>query len=78
VQQIITIPCLKDHRSAGVTLALKNISHGMNNNVCRATSPTSNRFGGAMSGPNQCNTFIPTAVAQQPVRAKMTLHIMDG
>jgi len=39
VQQDITIPCLKDHRSRA-WLALKNISHGMNNNVCRATSPT--------------------------------------
>jgi hypothetical protein len=75
--KIINIPCLKDHRSAGVTLALKNMSHGMNNNVCRSHTPTVYRMGG-VSGPNQCNTFIPTAVAQTPLRDKMTLHIMDG
>ncbi len=76
--KIITIPCLKDHRSAGVTLALKNISHGMNNNVCRSHVQNVYRIDGGTSSPNQCNTFIPTAVAQDPVRAKMTLHILDG
>jgi hypothetical protein len=76
--KVITIPCLKDHRSAGVTLALKNISHGMNNNVCRSHTGSLYRMGGAVSAPNQCNTFIPTAVAQAPLREKMTLHILDG
>ena len=76
--KIINIPCLKDHRSAGVTLALKNMSHGMNNNVCRSHTGTLYRRGGAVSAPNQCNTFIPTAVAQTPLRDKMTLHILDG
>ena len=33
VDKIVTLPVLKDHRSAGVTLSLKNMSHGMNNNV---------------------------------------------
>src|SRR5262249_50797105 len=36
VDKVINLPVLKDHRSAGVTLALKNMSHGMNNNVCRS------------------------------------------
>src|SRR5439155_12723102 len=72
--KIITIPCLKDHRSAGVTLALKNMSHGMNNNVCRSHVPNVYRIDGAVSGPNQCNTFIPTAVAQRPLMEKATLH----
>jgi hypothetical protein len=77
--KIINIPVLKDHRSAGVTLALKNMSHGMNNNVCRSHVPNLyGRLHGAASGPNQCNTFIPTAVAQAPMRQKITLHIMDG
>lgn len=76
--KIINIPCLKDHRSAGVTLALKNMSHGMNNNVCRSHTPALYRSGGTVSAPNQCNTFIPTAAAQTPLREKMTLHIMDG
>ncbi len=78
VDKIITIPNLKDHRSAGVTLALKNMSHGMNNNVARSHISGIYRMDGSVSGPNQCNTFIPTAVAQSPLRQKATLHIMDG
>jgi hypothetical protein len=78
VNKIITIPCLKDHRSAGVTLALKNMSHGMNNNVARSHISGIYRLDGSQSGPNQCNTFIPTAVAQDPLRKKAALHIMDG
>ncbi len=78
VNKVINIPCLKDHRSAGVTLALKNMSHGMNNNVCRSHAPGVYRIGGGVSGPNQCNTFIPTAVAQQPLREKVVLHVLDG
>jgi hypothetical protein len=78
VNKFVTIPCLKDHRSAGVTLALKNMSHGMNNNVARSHIGTQYRRSGWRSGPNQCNTFIPTAVAQEPMRQKATLHIMDG
>jgi hypothetical protein len=76
--KIISIPCLKDHRSAGVTMALKNMSHGMNNNVCRSHIPNLYRASGAVVGPNQCNTFIPTAVAQGPMMEKLTLHIGDG
>jgi len=78
VDKIITIPCLKDHRSAGVTLALKNLSHGMNNNVARSHVSGIYRMDGSVSGPNQCNTFIPTAVGQMPLRQKATLHILDG
>lgn len=77
VNKFITIPVLKDHRSAGVTLAIKNMSHGMNNNVARSHISGIYR-GDVVSGPNQCNTFIPTAVAQAPTRQKATLHIMDG
>src|SRR5207244_4032750 len=36
------------------------------------------RSDGTISGPNQCNTFIPTAVSQLAIRQKATLHIMDG
>ncbi|MCC6421580.1 MAG: DUF362 domain-containing protein [Gemmataceae bacterium] len=78
VNKVVTLPCLKDHRSAGVTLALKNLSHGMNSNVARSHISGIYRPGGATSGPNQCNTFIPTAVAQGPLIEKATLHIMDG
>ena len=78
ISKMITLPVLKDHRSAGVTIALKNMSHGMNNNVCRSHISGIYRLGGGTSGPNQCNTFIPTAVAQPLLRQKATLHIMDG
>lgn len=80
VSKIITIPCLKDHRSAGVTLALKNLSHGMNSNVARShVADVEYGFRGqSVLGPNQCNTFIPQAVSQQPLRQKATLHILDG
>ena len=36
VDKFISIPVLKDHRSSGVTLALKNLSHGLVNNVARS------------------------------------------
>jgi hypothetical protein len=36
VNKLINLPVLKDHRSAGVTLALKNMSHCLVNNVCRS------------------------------------------
>ena len=81
VDKIITLPVLKDHRSAGVTLALKNMSHGMNNNVARSHLPGDAHGyaqGAAGFGPNQCNTFIPQAVAQHALRQKATLHILDG
>jgi hypothetical protein len=81
ITKMITLPVLKDHRSAGVTLALKNMSHGMNNNVARShISGIAHGFGGEelLLGPNQCNTFIPQAVAHQKLREKATLHILDG
>jgi uncharacterized protein (DUF362 family) len=78
VNKLITVPVLKDHRSAGVTLALKNLSHGLNNNVARSHLGDVYRLGGDRSGPNQCNTFIPTAVTQPPIRRKAVLHILDG
>jgi uncharacterized protein (DUF362 family) len=78
VNKIITIPVLKDHRSAGVTLALKNLSHGLNNNVARSHLSNIQRMDGTISGPNQCNTFIPTAASQLAIRQKATLHILDG
>ena len=43
VDKFISIPVLKDHRSSGVTLSLKNLSHGSVNNVCAATSSTGSR-----------------------------------
>lgn len=83
VDKFITIPVLKDHRSAGVTLSLKNMSHGFNNNVARShISGIAHGYpdspGRGVDGPNQCNVFIPTAVNQPAIRQKAALHIMDG
>jgi uncharacterized protein (DUF362 family) len=82
VDKVINLPVLKDHRSAGVTLALKNMSHGMNNNVARShTGPIGYGFRRLVenyNGPNQCNTFIPQAVAHDVLRRKAVLHILDG
>jgi Domain of unknown function (DUF362) len=83
VDKVITIPVLKDHRSAGVTLSLKNLSHGHNNNVARShLSGLAHGYPGSLGsgsdGPNQCNVFIPTAVNQPALRQKATLHILDG
>jgi uncharacterized protein (DUF362 family) len=83
VDKFITIPVLKDHRSAGVTLALKNMSHGLNNNVARShLSGWAHGYPGSLGrgsdGPNQCNVFIPAAVNQPAIRQKAVLHIMDG
>ena len=81
INKMITLPVLKDHRSAGVTLALKNMSHGMNNNVNRShLASIAHGFGegAGVVGPNQCNTFIPQAVSQHRLRQKATLHILDG
>src|SRR5262249_1940434 len=59
----------KDHGSAGVTGALKTMSHGSVNNVNRSHSTPD---------ANVCNTFIPTVASHPVIRKKYVLHIMDG
>jgi uncharacterized protein (DUF362 family) len=69
VNKLINLPVLKDHQSAGVTLALKNLSHGLVNNVFRSHStPTL----------NACGSFIPAVVNIPVIREKTVLHILDG
>jgi Domain of unknown function (DUF362) len=69
VNKLINVPVLKDHQSAGITLCLKNLSHGLVNNVNRThSSPTL----------NACNAFIPAVVAMPVIRNKTVLHILDG
>jgi uncharacterized protein (DUF362 family) len=69
VNKIIALPVLKDHGSAGVTGALKNISHGSVNNVARSH---------ATADSNVCNQFIPEVVSHPVLRKKFVLHVMDG
>src|ERR1035437_3842069 len=40
INKFINLPVLKHHQSAGVTIALKNMSHGMVNNVNRSHAAT--------------------------------------
>lgn len=67
--KVINVAALKDHSSAGVTMALKNMSHGFVNNVCRTHIDAGN---------NWCGTFIPAIVAMPKIRQKVVLHIGDG
>jgi uncharacterized protein (DUF362 family) len=69
VNKLICIPVLKDHGSGGVTLALKNMSHGLVNNVCRSHGTHDT---------NTCNLFIPAIVAHPIIRKKAVLQILDG
>ena len=69
VSKIVNLPVLKDHASAGVTLALKNMSHGFVNNVARSHASWTT---------NACNTFIPAIVSMSEIRSKVVLHILDG
>jgi hypothetical protein len=69
VNKMINLCVLKHHQSAGVTLALKNLSHGLVNNVRRShSSPTL----------NTCGTFIPNIVDHSIIRQKVVLNILDG
>src|SRR5215469_1725194 len=69
VNKFINLPVLKHHQSAGVTVALKNMSHGMVNNVNRShLTPTA----------NACGIFIPSVVSLPVIREKAVLHICDA
>jgi hypothetical protein len=69
INKFINLPVLKHHQSAGVTIALKNMSHGMVNNVNRShVTPTL----------NACGIFIPSVVSLPVIREKAALHICDG
>ncbi len=80
VDKFITIPVLKDHRSSGVTLALKNLSHGLVNNVNRSHILYGRKRPAAEAGGtlNQCGTFIPTMASLPATRARAVLHVLDG
>ncbi len=69
VNKVINLCVLKHHQSAGVTLALKNMSHGMVNNVNRSHASTT---------ANACGIFIPAVVDLPVFREKVVLHILDG
>ena len=69
VNKVINLCLLKHHQSAGVTLALKNLSHGFVNNVNRSHASTT---------ANACGIFIPAVVDLPIFREKVVLNILDG
>lgn len=69
VNKLVLLPVLKDHASAGVTGALKNMSHGLVNNVARSHSSPDT---------NVCNQFIPEVVSHPILCKKSVLQILDG
>jgi uncharacterized protein (DUF362 family) len=69
VDKLVNLALLKHHQSAGITGALKNLSHGLVNNVNRShSSPML----------NACGAFIPTSVSIPVIRDKSVLHICDA
>lgn len=69
VNKLVNLCLLKHHQSAGVTIALKNLSHGLVNNVSRSHSS---------STLNTCGTFIPNIVDHRIIRQKNVLNILDA
>lgn len=69
VNKLINLCLVKHHQSAGVTMALKNLSHGLVNNVNRSHVNTT---------ANACGIFIPAVVDLPVFREKVVLNIMDG
>ncbi len=69
VNKVVNLPVLKHHDAAGVTIALKNLSHGFVNNVERSH---------ATRTLNATGTFIPAVVNLPVFRQKVVLHIVDG
>ncbi len=69
VNKLVNLCLLKHHQSAGITFALKNMSHGLVNNVNRShSSPML----------NACGAFIPASVSIPVIRNKAVLHIGDA
>ncbi len=69
VDKVINCATLKTHQASGVTLSLKNLSHGMVNNVNRS-HPSADL--------NYLRDFIPTVVSMPVIRTKTVLNIIDG
>jgi hypothetical protein len=69
VNKFINLPVLKHHQSAGITNALKNMSHGHVNNVNRSHLTPTN---------NVCGIFIPSVVSLPAIRDRAVLHISDA
>lgn len=69
VNKMVNLCLLKHHQSAGITMALKNLSHGLVNNVSRSHVDASN---------NSCGTFIPAICDHTIIRRKTVINIADA
>ena len=69
VNKLVNLGVVKHHQSAGVTIALKNLSHGLVNNVYRSHVSSSN---------NACGMFIPSVIDLPVFRRKVVLNVVDG
>lgn len=65
VTAIINVPFLKTHNIAGITCALKNLSHGLVKHPARYHS-------------NGCAPYIADIVALDPIRSKLRLCVVDA
>ena len=68
VNKVINVAVLKNHNAAGVTLAMKNLTHGCTNNVDRSHPSWGNYY----------TTYIPAVLSMPVIRYKAVLHIVDG
>jgi uncharacterized protein (DUF362 family) len=68
VDKVINVPTLKDHTSAGITMALKNMTYGLVNNVARTHAAPD----------NWTQDFIPAIASMPKLRSKVVLHIADA
>ena len=66
--KIINVPALKDHLSAGITNALKNMTYGMVNNVDRTHQAPE----------NWTKDFVPAVATIKKLRDKVVLHVSDA
>lgn len=69
VTKVVNLCSLKDHAAAGVTMALKNMSHGFVNNTWRTHVDPAAPW---------VDQFIPAVVGLPAVRSKVVLHICDA
>lgn len=65
VNALIDIPFLKNHNIAGMTCALKNLSHGLIKHPARYHA-------------NNCSPFIADIVANTPIAGKLRLCLVDA
>ncbi len=65
VTALIDVPFLKTHNIAGITCALKNLSHGFVKHPARYHS-------------NGCAPYVADIVALDPIRSKLRLCVVDA